>query len=204
MSNSQLLRVQLPIGGNLQAFPYLAGQQPECLAAVNLQTQIAPFLTSVVPLLKILQLLKPLIKIVELLPDPPAAELMQEFANAAAGLAPLLELGGVGATVFARDFLCLQIRSLKCLLRNLEVATEQLSAQPPSAHIATRTVLDSYEPIVGLFGLASGLLAAAGLSLPSAPTMLPGLDSASLKSDHDAIASLVRTLEVATDAMGGC
>jgi hypothetical protein len=203
MSDSQLLRVQLPTGGSLQAFPHLAEQPPECLAAVNLQTQIAPFLTSAVPLLKILQLLKPLIKIIERLPNPPV-ELMLEFAKAAAGLAPLLEQGA-STTVFARDFLCLQVRSLKCLLRNLSVVSEQVSTQPsPSARIAAQSVLDSYEPIVGLFGLASELLAAVDLNIPSPPTMLPGLDAASLKSDQDAITGFVTTLEVATDALGGC
>jgi hypothetical protein len=129
---------------------------------------------------------------------------LQEFAKAAAGLAPLFTQGA-GETVFARDFLCLQIRSLKCLLRNLDLVRAQAIAQPTSlARIDARTVLDSYEPIVGLFGLASGLLAAVGLNIPSAPAMLPGLDPASLKSDLDAITSFVTTLEVATDALGGC
>jgi hypothetical protein len=204
MSDSHLLRVQLPIGGSLQAFPDVAGQSPECLAVVNLQTQIAPFLTSALPLLKILQLLKPLIKIIELLPNPPVPELMLEFAKAAAVLAPLLTQGA-GETVFARDFLCLQIKSLKCFQRNLDVVTEQMSAQPtPSRRVAAQTVLDSYEPIVGLFGLASEIVAASGLSIPSAPTLPPGVDAASLKSDQDAITRFVTALEVATDALGGC
>jgi hypothetical protein len=208
MSNSvpsTVLAIGLPAGGKLIASASSRAQSPECSAAANLQMQIAPWIASISCQFLILRLLKPLIDIVRGLPSPPA-EALQEFSKAAAELQPcLFAQTAAGVLPFIRDLLCLEIQSLNCLQRNLQ-SMATLAASEPSAVAASdvKTVVDSYQPMVGLLKLASGLFEIAGLDSPQEPALAPGTDAKSLAADQDTLASFIVTLQTAADSLGGC
>lgn len=69
-----------------------------------------------------LEIMKPLIEIINNLPNPPL-QALQEFSKAAVDLAPcLLSTTPAPLIPFLRDVLCLQIRRLNCLRQNLTYA----------------------------------------------------------------------------------
>ena len=202
--SSAIPAIEVPIAGQLLGFANLKMQSTECSAATNLQTQIAPFIASMSCQLKVLKLLKPLIDVIHGLPNPPVHAL-QEFSMAANDLAPWLLLSTpLGVLPFVRDLLCLEIRSLNCLLRNLQTITA-LAADPSAvAASEVQSVLDSYPPIIGILNLASGLFQLAGLTIPKAPTLAAGTDPDSLAADQSAVATFTAALQTAADALGGC
>ena len=81
-----------------------------------------------------------------------------------------------------------------------------LAAFEPSAVAASdvKSVVDSYQPMVRLLKLASGLFEIAGLDSPQAPALAAGADAKSLAADQDTLASFIVTLQTAADALGGC
>src|SRR5262245_22851530 len=128
MSNLSTLRsITLPDGNRLQASATPKTQPPECSAAVNLQMQIAPWLASVSCQFHILKLLKPLIDIVSALPNP-SERALQEFSQAAEELVPCLLQTSTGVVAFLRGVLCLEIQSLTCLSRQLELLSAAAGA----------------------------------------------------------------------------
>ena len=96
---------------------------------------------------------------------------------------------------FVRDLICLQIRSLKCFLANL---------QSVDSAVAVQIVLDSYQPIIGLMELAGELFQLAGINLPDAPKLAPGVDPGSRSLDQNAVSDYVASLEVVAGSLGGC
>jgi len=202
--SSAIPAIEVPIAGQLLGFANLKMQSTECSAATNLQTQIAPFIASMSCQLKVLKLLKPLIDVIHGLPNPPVHAL-QEFSMAANDLAPWFLLSTpLGVLPFVRDLLCLEIRSLNCLLRNLQTITA-LAADPSAvAASEVQSVLDSYPPIIGILNLASGLFQLAGLTIPKAPTLAAGTDPDSLAADQSAVATFTAALQTVADALGGC
>ncbi|HTS62083.1 MAG TPA: hypothetical protein VMH28_08655 [Candidatus Acidoferrales bacterium] len=153
----------------------------------------------------ILKLLKPLIEIVRGLPTPPAQAIV-EFLKNAEDLVPCM-LAATPASVvpLVRGLLCLVIQNLACLRQNLHVVASLLATGPGAvAASEVQSVLDSYQPIVGLLDLASGIFRLAGFAPPQAPQLAVGSDSAALHADQIAIANFIDELQVAADAMGGC
>jgi len=197
--------VELPAGGQLLGFPNLKSQSSKCTADTSLQTQLAPLIASMYSQFKMLNLLKPLIDVILGLPQPPV-QALQEFAQAAADLAPYLQVSTpAGVLPFLRDLLCLEIRSLNCLLGNLKSITTLTGAEPGvTVALDARNVLDSYPPIVGILNLASGLFQMAGLTVPKAPQLGGGTDRSSLMADRNAVAAFTASLQAAADALGGC
>jgi hypothetical protein len=203
--SSAIPAIEVPTAGQLLGFANLKMQSTECSAATNLQTQIAPLIASMSCQLKVLKLLKPLIDVIHGLPNPPVHAL-QEFSKAANDLAPwLLFPTPAGVLPFVRDLLCLEIRSLNCLLRNLKTIMA-LASTDPSAVAASevQSVLDSYPPIIGILNLASGLFQLAGVTIPKAPTLAAGTDPGSLTADQSAVSTFTATLQTVVDGLGGC
>jgi hypothetical protein len=208
MSNSESSArsaIEVPTGGQLLGFPDLKIQSTECSADTNLLTQVAPLIASMSCQLKILKLLKPLIEVIHGLPNPPVSAL-QEFSKAAQDLAPcLLVPTPTSVLPFLQGLLCLEIKSLNCLLRNLQAMTTLAGADPSTvAASELRSVLDSYLPIVGILNLASGLFQSAGLTIPKAPILTGGIDPDSLTADQGIVAAFTATLETLADTLGGC
>ena len=188
--------ISLPTGGKLVGFNNPNPPASECSAIINLQTQVAPLIASMSCQLTILILLKPLIDVVKGLPNP-SVQAIQAFAVAAEELAPcLLMTTGAGVLPFVKEFLCLEIRSLNCLSRNLESALRGATA--------AGGVLDSYPPIVATLNLAGELFQIAGLTPPQAPVLSNGTDPASLKAEQAAVADFTASLQSMADALGGC
>jgi len=183
-------KLTLPDGSTLQGFPTLAAQTAACSAASNLLTQAAPLLAMMHCQSKVLNLLHPLIDIILALPNPPL-QALQNFAKAAADLQPLLTITPAALIPFARDLLCLEIRSLTCFLNNLKAAQSRPTTLP--------AVLSSYAPIVNPLNLASSFFAAAGLQIPQPPAL-----SGDVAVDATAVKTFVATLQSAADSLGGC
>lgn len=204
-NTASVVTIGLPTGGKLVAFPSLQTQSAECSATTNLQTQIAPWIASVSCQFLILKLLKPLIEIVRGLPTPPQQALL-EFLKTSEELAPCL-LTPMPASVlpFARELLCLEIRSLNCLRHNLQAMAKLMTAETSAvAASEVQSVIDSYQPIVGILDLASGIFGMAGMVVPQAPALANGTDSASLATDQSMVTSFIASLQTVVDALGGC
>ncbi len=208
MSNSEsssISAIEVPAGGQLIGFANLNIRSTDCSAAINLLTQVAPLIASMSCQLKILKLLKPLIEVIRGLPNPPVQALL-EFSEAADDLAPCLLVSTPSSVLpFLQGLLCLEVRSLKCFLSNLQAITT-LAAGDPSAvtESEVRSLLNSYLPIVGILNLASGLFQLAGLTIPQAPPLTAGVDPDSLNVDRISVATYTAALEAMADALGGC
>jgi len=155
--------------------------------------------------LKILKLLKPLIEVIRGLPSPPLQALL-EFSKVATELEPcLLVPSALAILPFVRDLLCIELRSLRCLLRNLQAVGTQAGADSGSStQLLARSILDSYVPIVGVLKLAAEFFQMAGIALPAEPILSGGTDPASLHADQVAIVAYTAKLQEVADAIGGC
>jgi hypothetical protein len=167
--------------------------------------QIAPWLASVFCQFQILRSLKPLIEIVKALPAPPASAIL-EFSKAAEELAPcLLAPTSAGVLPFVRELLCLEIKSLTCRRNNLQAIAKLTATAPSGVAVADiQSVIDSYQPIVGLLDLASGIFTFARIAAPHAPALAQGTDAASLTTDQKIVNDFAATLQGIVDALGGC
>jgi len=208
MSNSEssaISAIEVPAVGQLLGFADLKIRSTECSADTNLLTQVAPLIASMSCQLKILKLLKPSIDVIHGLPNPPVQALL-EFSEAADDLVPCLLVPTPSSVLpFLKGLLCLEIRSLKCFLRNLQAITTLAGADPSAvAASEVRSVLDSYLPIVGILSLASGLFRLAGLTIPKVPILTGGIDPDSLTVDQSSVATFTAALETVADALGGC
>ena len=185
-----------PGGELLHGFPNVATQTSACSAAANLLSQAAPVLVLQHCQMRMLKLLQPLIDIISTLPNPPARA-RQEFAKAAADLAPCfvaMEPGGL--ITFVRDLLCLEIQNLQCFLQNLASARKRSDG--------VKDVLASYPPMIGVLKLAEGLFQTVGLQIPNPPALSSKTDKSSLDGDVRAVRDFVSALQVVTDTFGGC
>lgn len=166
------------------------------MAVLNLQTQIAPLIALMECESRLLQIMKPLIDIVQNLPNPPV-QALQDFSKAAVEIAPCLLITTPASQIpFVRDLLCLEIRSLNCLRQNLASVGGQESAM--------QAVLGAYQAIVGLLNFAAGMFQTAGLQIPPAPTLSGNVDPAPLSTDDTALRDFITVLTTATDSFGGC
>jgi hypothetical protein len=227
LPNPGPLKVQLPTGGTIQAFADISkGIPTDCALTFSLMIQIAPFLAATECLLKVLKLLKPLIDIIQNLPVPPV-KAVQEFAKAAVDLAPCLLVPTPASILpFIKDLLCLILKVLRCFLSQLKslrkilgplslqlqaaqadgnselVATLQCAQQ--NAQTQAAQLMNSLLPVGVLLELAGPLFGIAGVQ----PIQLPSLGSASdlqaLDSAEKSIQSVVATIQIVTDTLGGC
>jgi len=198
-----VVSITLPTGDKLVASPTLRTQSNACSAASRLQMQLAPWVASMTCQLAVLKLLKPLIVIVQRLPAPPP-NAIEEFMEAAAEVQPCFAAATpAGVLPFVRELLCLSIQSLGCLRRNLQTIA-QLSSAGAVTPAEVSSVVGSYQPITSLLELASGLFAIAGITVPHAPQLAPGLDTAALAQDDAIVAAFAATLQTLVDALGGC
>jgi len=198
-----VVSIGLPTGAKLVAYPALKTQSVECSMASNLQMQLAPWLPSMTCQLAVLKLLKPLIDVVAGLPTP-APKSIEEFMKAAEDIQPcLLAASAPGLLPFLRNLLCLEIQSLQCLRRNLQTMAQLTSAGAVTT-AEVSSVVSSYDPITGLLNLAACMFTIAGIAVPQAPQLAPGVDAAALAQDDNIVAGLIATPQTVVDALGGC
>lgn len=221
------LKIQLPTGGSISALSDISkGIPTDCALTFSLMVQIAPFLASIECLLKVLKLLKPLIDVINGLPVPPV-KAIQEFAKAAADLTPCLLVPTPASILpFIKDLLCMILRALKCFLSQMKsllailgplqlqlVAAEQsgndellstLQCAQQNAQTEAQHLMSSVEPIGVILDLAGSLFGIAGIEPIKLPSLGSQADLQSLQSVVKAIQGAVATIQIVTDALGGC
>jgi hypothetical protein len=221
------LKVRLPSGGSIQALADASrGFPTDCSLTFSLMLQIAPILASMDCLLKILKVIKPLIDVIKGLPMPPV-KAIQEFAKAAADLAPCLLIPTPAAIApFLKDLLCLIIKALKCFLSQMKqllammngLSLQLLSAQnagdnetaamiqcaQENAAAQAGQMMQSIEPIGVILDLAGALFGIAGIEPIKLPQIGSQTDLDSLNSMVETMQGVVGTLEIVAEGLGGC
>lgn len=226
------LKITLPTGGSIKAFSDLSKGIPnDCALTFSLMLQIAPFLAASECLFKLLGLIAPLIDVIKGLGPPPdvikLGSAIPKFLKAAEKLAPcLLAITGAPLIPFIKDLLCLIIKALNCLLGQLktllgimngitlQLATARadgnadliatLECAKENANTQAQHLTAAIEPIGVILELASPLMEVAGVG----PIKLPGVgsetDIQSLQGLVKTLQSIIATLTIAADALGGC
>jgi hypothetical protein len=222
------LTVHLPGGAALHAFSDLSkGIPTDCALTFSLMLQLSPFLAATECLFKVMGLLKPLIDIITGLPAPPSPKLILDFGNAVTALTPcFLAITPLAIIPFIKDLLCLILKALKCFLsqmKSLLAVMTGLSLQLELAQAAGNTdliasiqcaqansqtqaahMMASIAPIGIILDLAGDLFKLAKIAPIKLPALGSSTDLASLKTLVETIQSVVATIQIAADAVGGC
>lgn len=220
------IKVALPTGGSFSSIADISkGIPTDCAMTFSLLMQIAPLLASTECLLKVLKLLKPLIDIITGLPKPPTPKLIGDFGKAAADLAPCLLVPTPASIIpFIRDLLCLILKVLKCFLGQMKslmaimggislqmqlaqdnaeltatLQCAQENAQRQAAHLTS-----SIEPIGVILDLAGSLFSIAGMEPIKIPALAGPTDMAAMENVVETMQSVVATIQIVVDALGGC
>lgn len=219
--------IQLPTGGSIKSIADISkGIPTDCALNFSLMLQISPLLASMECVVKILKLLKPLIDVITNLPMPPVKAL-QDFAKAAADLAPCLLIPTPASMIpFVRDILCLILKVLECLVGQLKTVLalmrgiqidldvakaagnfelqQTLECAKENAQASAENLTKGIEPVGVVLDLVGPFMALAGVQ----PIQLPQIGD---QTDTEALEQLLRTLQgvvgtirVVTDALGGC
>lgn len=221
------IKIQLPTGGSIKAIGDASKAIPtDCSNVFSLMVQLAPLLASMECLLKILKLLKPLIDVITNLPMPPV-KAVQEFAKAAADLAPCLLIPTPANMIpFVRDILCLILKALKCLLAQLRTVLEvmkglnlqldaaravgdselvnTLECAQKNAQTSSEHLMKSMEPIGVILDLVGPAMGIAGVQPIQLPQIGSSSDLESLNQVVQTLQALVGTIQIVVDTLGGC
>jgi hypothetical protein len=226
------LEINLPMGGTFKGIVDVTKAVPDdCSLTFSLLLQLAPFLASIECLIKVLKLLKPLIDVISGLtkPDPPKlVTAVPEFLSAAEDLVTncIAKLFGAGIPIFVRDLLCLIIKVLGCLrdqlksiaamlggiALQLQRATaegnqeliEQLDCARQNAATSAAYTASAIEPITILLSLAQPFFELASAPAIAIPQIGSADDVEGLNKVVAALDELLKVLNGAADALGGC
>ena len=225
-------KVQLPTGASLKAFTDISkGIPTDCSMTLNLLVQLAPLLASMECLVKILKLIKPLIDVVGSLGPPPdpikLPKAIVDFMKAADDLVPCLLIPTPANMIpFVRDLLCLILKMLNCFLGQLKTIvglmsglTLQLNLAQASGNIELQQSLEcaqenaalsaqhltsGIEPIGVILDLVGPFLGIAGVQPIKLPQIGSDTDPQALNTTIETLQTVVSTIQVAVDALGGC
>jgi hypothetical protein len=223
------IKINLPTGGTLSAFSDLSkGIPSDCSLTFSLMLQIAPFLASIECLLKVLGLIGPLIEFVKAVPDPiKLASTVPKFLKAAEAVMPCVAVvTGLGIIPFIKDLLCLIIKALNCFLGQMKTLLgimgglalqltiaqaagdtdliDAIQCEQDNAQAMASNMTASIEPIGVVLELAGTLFGIAGMKPITLPALGSETDIASLNSLVETLQGVVGTLQIASDALGGC
>jgi hypothetical protein len=224
-----LLKIRLPTGGVLLAPTDPTSDLPgDCSRVFSLLPLVASYLAGTQCLLKLLELVGPLVDIVKVLDgSPDLAASAVKFLKVAAELAPCeLVPTPSGVLPFVRDLLCLVIQALNCIigpLKNIagvmtglasQLNAAQAAGNPELVQALERAQKNAAVKAAGLFAsieatqavleLASPFFAIAGVQpvqLPSPPANADPHAMTQLLVDLESSAA---SLQVVADALGGC
>ncbi|WP_419694218.1 hypothetical protein ACN2CC_26430 [Mesorhizobium muleiense] len=216
----------MPTGGSLTALHDMGKAVPtDCSLSFSLMLQIMPLMASMECLLKVLKLLKPLSDAVT--SPPPTPALIKEIVEAVADLAPcFVAITPAGMIPFVRDILCLLLALLRCLIGQLKTLAEimggltiQLEAAEASGNAdlvsilkcAQENSLNSMQHLMNGFGpvgvileMMSPMMSIAGVSAIKLPAMGDTSSTEGLNDVLTTLQTVVDTIQVAVDALGGC
>jgi hypothetical protein len=226
------LSVQLPTGGTLQAFADISkGIPTDCSMTFSLMLQLAPFMANLGCLIKILNLLKPLMDVVNSLGPPPdpikLPQAISDFGQAAVALAPCLLIPTPAAMIpFVLDLLCLILKVLSCFLSqlkslinilgplSLQLSTAQhsgndelvatLTCAQQNAQTQAGQIVSSLGPVGVLLEIAGPLFSIAGVPAITMPSLGSASDIVALNSVVNTVQSVVTTVQSAINMLGGC
>ena len=213
----------------MSAFSDLSkGIPSDCSLTFSLMLQIAPFLASIECLLKVLGLIGPLIEFVKAVPDPiKLASTVPKFLKAAEAVMPCVAVvTGLGIIPFIKDLLCLIIKALNCFLGQMKTLLgimgglalqltiaqaagdtdliDAIQCEQDNAQAMASNMTASIEPIGVVLELAGTLFGIAGMKPITLPALGSETDIASLNSLVETLQGVVGTLQIASDALGGC
>ncbi len=223
------MRIRLPTGGTLVAPTDPTQDLPsDCSRVFGLLPPVATYLASTQCLLKVLELVGPLARVVTVLGrTPELAGGAAQLLSVAQALAPCeLATKAVSAVPFVRDVLCVVLRAVNCILgqlKNLVAVMASVASQLPAAQAAgnadlvraleaaqnnaqvrAASVLSSIDAVQSVLDLASPWFEISGIErvqLPSAPR---NADLNALTQLTGTLRSSAASLQIAVDALGGC
>jgi hypothetical protein len=227
------LSISLPTGGTLPAIgDFTRGIPDDCSLAFNLLAQVGPLLGNLDCIIKMLQLVEPLVNVVTGLtkvpPDPPAEDILklaQALPPALNCIAKLL-VPPLGLAQFLRDILLLIARLLRCIIGQLETVAGLLSGLALRIDVAAgagnaelvaslecardnaarsgATVMAAIEPLAAILALAKPLASFAGVELDVDLSGLGSPESAAqIVTIIETLEPVAVALEAAAEALGG-
>jgi hypothetical protein len=225
-------QITLPTGGTIKGLVDVTkGIPDDCSLTFSLVLPMLTFLGNFECLFKILKLIQPLIDVVKGLGPPPdpikLGSAIPNFLKAAEELTPCLLVPTPAAMVpFVRDLLCLVIKLLNCivgLLKSITGVLGGLALQIQSAQAAGNTellaalecsqknaqtsvqhVFSALDPILLLLSLAEPFLGIAGVNPIKIPALASPDDLEKMQDTVNTLEELVKTLQLAAKAVGGC
>lgn len=220
--------VTLPSGGTIQGIGDVTkGIPTDCSLSFSLLLQLGPLLGSIDCIVKILQLLEPLIEVIKGLPFPPV-EAIKKFAEAAPPVAKCaIAFTPQGALpAFIKDILCLVIKILKCLIQQFdsianvmgglslqiqqaqldgnEELLENLECAQQNAAISADATTKAIEPVLVILDLVGPLIEIAQVGPIEMPTIGSAEDAEQIKQMTAVLKEFVETLELVAEPLGGC
>ncbi len=223
------VEINLPMGGTLKGVTDITkGIPDDCTLSFSLVLQLAPFLANLDCLFKIIKVLEPMIKVVTALPN--AVEAGQQVPKLLEAVPPLAEciskFIGTGIPLFVRDLLCLIIKLLSCIIGQFKsimnvmggLAIQMQSAQAAgntellaalecsqkNAQISAQHMVSAVEPIMLLLTMAEPFLGMAGVDPIKIPAIASPDDLEKMQETVNTLDELVKTLKLASEAVGGC
>jgi hypothetical protein len=206
LPNAGPLKVTLPTGGTISAFADISkGIPTDCSMTFSLMLQIAPFLAATECLLKVLKLLKPLIDVIQGLPMPPV-KAIQEFVKAAVDLPPFLLVPAQPSIITSL------VKILGGLWLQLTAAQQEgndelvgvIQCAQANAQTQAGQIMNSLGPVGVLLDLAGPLFGIAGIPAIQLPALGSASDLAALNSVVQTMQSVVATIQIVADGLGGC
>lgn len=221
------VKLTLPTGGTLQGIADATRAIPtDCTLTANLMLQLGPILANLHCVIKLLQLIDPLIDIVKGLPFPPV-EAIKKFGEAVPPVVEcILALTGAGMIPFVKDILCLVIKIMRCLIDQLEslialmgrlqldLEAAQLEGNEDmianiecaqeNALCAADASFKSIEPVMLIMELAAPLFEFVPASPLEIPSFAPAEDIESAQALVDSMKGFVDAAQIVADSLGGC
>jgi hypothetical protein len=222
------ITLQLPGGGSLSSFSDLSkGIPTDCAMTFSLLLQLGPFLASIECLVKVLQLIQPLIDVVTSITNPvKLATAVPKFVSAAGPvLKCVASFTPLGLIPFIIDLLNLILKVLNCFLNQMKSVLQILNETGPQIIIAqaagntdlfqsltcaqnnAMTQAQHLTSSLGALGvildLASDLMQLANVPPITLPTIGAATDLNSLNQVVKTVQTLVVDLQSVVDGLGG-
>jgi hypothetical protein len=223
------IRVRLPTGGTLvAALDPFQDVPSDCSRIISFLPQIASYLAGLQCLQKVLQLTRPLVEVVKSL--PPSTQLavtLPNFLKAAEEITLCLNsLTAANIQLFARDFLCLIIKVIQCITKQMESVVSAQSGLARQLHVAEASgnselqkslriaqenatvkienLVASLDSVREVVNLSEIVLGEAGISTLQVPTGEPAIDPQAMTKLVARLQVFASGVQKNIEALGGC
>ncbi|MEO0443352.1 MAG: hypothetical protein AAFZ92_06375 [Pseudomonadota bacterium] len=215
--------LKLPNGSSIKGIGDVTqGIPTSCSLNFSLLLQLGPILANLECFIKLLKLIEPLIDVVKGLPFPPV-EAIKKFVEASADVGVCIAslTTPLGMLPFAKDIVCLIIRTLTCLIeamKSILALMEKLSLDmiaaagnptqqaiiqcaQENAQRSAQAQLQAIEPVMVIMDIAAPIFEIAQVGPIEIPTFdnVEGIDG--VKNFIETVEGVLATLEL---IVGGC